>query len=244
MTTETLLEQKPDQMAERMTRLEAKTDELIWAATFQSVTAKSTWFRNRSLAPGRWALGYPALYILYRILNEMRPKNILELGLGQSTRMIAQYAAHYKGVRHTIVEHDKDWVAFCKKDMRLSEHSGLVLLGREMVPFREAQSVRVFSGFADRFKDQSFDFICIDAPLGADMKEYARVDVLGLMPQILKKSFVLLLDDFERPGEQHTARAMEEMLAAHGIAFAKGVYSGLKKTLILSSTDNRFFTSL
>ena len=244
MTTETLLEQKPDQMAERMERLEAKTDELIWASTFQSVTAKSSWFRNKSLAPGRWALGYPALYILYRVLNEMRPKNILELGLGQSTRMIAQYAAHYKGVRHTVVEHDKDWVAFCKKDMRLSENSGLVLLGREMVPFREAQSVRVFSGFADRFKDQSFDFICIDAPLGADMKEYARVDVLGLMPQILKKSFVLLLDDFERPGEQHTARAMEEALKDHGIPFAKGVYSGLKKTLILCSTDNRFFTLL
>lgn len=244
MTTETLLEQKPDQMAERMARLEARADELIWAATFQSVTAKSSWFRNKSLAPGRWALGYPALYILYRVLNEMRPKNILELGLGQSTRMIAQYAAHYKGVRHTVVEHDKDWVAFCKKDMRLSENSGLVLLEREMVPFREAQSVRVFSGFADRFKDQSFDFICIDAPFGADMTEYARVDVLKLMPQILKKSFVLLLDDFGRPGEQHTARAMEEMLAAHGIAFAKGVYSGLKKTLILCSTDNRFFTSL
>ena len=121
MTTETLLEQKPDQMAERMARLEARADELIWASTFQSVTAKSSWFRNKSLAPGRWALGYPALYILYRVLNEMRPKNILELGLGQSTRMIAQYAAHYKGVRHTVVEHDKDWVAFCKKDMRLSD---------------------------------------------------------------------------------------------------------------------------
>lgn len=234
----------PDQTQGAMARLEAKTDELIWAATFQSVTAKSTWFRNKSLAPGRWALGYPALYILYRILNEMRPKNILELGLGQSTRMIAQYAAHYKGVRHTVVEHDKDWLAFCKKDMRFAENSDIALMKREMVPFREAQSVRVFSGFADRFKDQSFDFICIDAPLGADMKEYAREDVLGLMPQILKKSFVLLLDDFERPGEQHTARAMEEALKDHGIAFAKGVYSGLKKTLILSSTDNRFFTSL
>lgn len=46
MTTETMLEQKPDRMAnhvlERMARLEAKTDELIWASTFQSVTAKST----------------------------------------------------------------------------------------------------------------------------------------------------------------------------------------------------------
>lgn len=234
----------PEQTQAEMARLEAKMDELIWAATFQSVTAKSTWLKNKSLAPGRWALGYPALYILYRILNEMRPKSILELGLGQSTRVIAQYAAHYKGVRHTVVEHDQDWVAFCKKDMAFSENSRVVLLEREMVPFREAQSVRVFAGFADAFREQSFDFICIDAPLGADMKEYARIDVLGCMPGILNKSFVLLLDDFGRPGEQRTTQAMEETLKDHGIAYAKGVYSGLKKTLVLCSLDNRFFTSL
>ncbi len=62
--------------------------EILWAEIFRSVTDKSTWLKNRSFAPGRWALGYPALYILYRILNEMKPKSILELGLGQSTRMI------------------------------------------------------------------------------------------------------------------------------------------------------------
>ena len=139
---------------------------------------------------------------------------------------------------------DVDMLLYVHDGHKGFDDSDIALMKREMVPFREAQSVRVFSGFADRFKDQSFDFICIDAPLGADMKEYARVDVLGLMPQILKKSFVLLLDDFERPGEQHTARAMEEALKDHGIPFAKGVYSGLKKTLVLCSLDNRFFTSL
>ena len=206
----------------------ARLDELLWAATFSSVTAKSTWLKDKSFAPGRWALGYPALYILYRILNEKKPKHILELGMGQSTRMIAQYTRHYKKVEHTVVEHDPDWVAFCQKDCALCERSSVVLLEREMVPFR----------------DQSFDFICIDAPLGGDMKDYARIDVLRLLPGILKKSFILLLDDYNRPGEQKTAAAMEAVLQSAKIAYTKGAYSGLKTTLILCSQDNRFFTSL
>lgn len=222
----------------------ARLDELLWAATFSSVTAKSTWLKDKSFAPGRWALGYPALYILYRILNEKRPKHILELGMGQSTRMIAQYTRHYKKVEHTVVEHDPDWVTFCQKDCALCERSSVVLLEREMVPFREAASVRVFRDFAEAFKDQSFDFICIDAPLGGDMKDYARIDVLRLLPGILEKSFILLLDDYNRPGEQKTAAAMEAVLQSAKIAYTKGAYSGLKTTLILCSQDNRFFTSL
>lgn len=222
----------------------ARLDELLWAATFSSVTAKSTWLKNKSFAPGRWALGYPALYILYRILNERRPTRILELGMGQSTRMIAQYTRHYKKVEHTVVEHAPDWVAFCRKDCALSDRSSVVLLERELIPFREAPSVRVFKDFASTFKDQSFDFICIDAPLGGDMKDYARIDVLRLLPSILAKSFILLLDDYNRPGEQKTAAAMEAALQSAKIAYTKGAYSGLKTTLILCSQDNRFFTSL
>lgn len=76
------------------------------------------------------------------------------------------------------------------------------------------------------------------------MKDYSRIDVLGLMPQILNKSFVLLLDDFNRIAEQRTAHVMEETLKSSGISYAKGIYSGLKKTLILCSSDNHFLTSL
>ena len=49
--------------------------------------------------------------------------------------------------------------------------------------------MRIFKNFADTFRKKSFDFICIDAPLGGDMKDYARVDVLGLMPQILNQRY-------------------------------------------------------
>lgn len=222
----------------------ALLNELLWAEIFRSTTEKSTWFKDKSLAPGRWALGYPALYILYRLLNEMRPKSILELGMGQSTRMIAQYAAHYKTVSHTIVEHDQEWIHFCTKTCKICERSHIVQLQRKYISFKEAEKVRIFDGFQDEFQEKSFDLICIDAPLGADMKDYARVDVLQLLPGILNKSFAIILDDYNRSGEQHTAQAMEEVLEASSIAYSKGVYSGLKNTLLICSLDNRFFTSL
>ena len=219
-------------------------EELIWAQSFSSIIYESYWLKKKNFAPGRWAMGYPALYILYRILNEMKPKYILELGLGQSTRMITQYSNFFKDVQHTVVEHDKDWIDFCKKDIYIGEHSKIVLLELEMRNFKDRKNIRMFKDFKDTFSKQSFDFICIDAPLGGDMKDYARVDVLNLMPQILKNSFVILLDDFGRSGEIHTGQAMEETLNSNGISYAKGVYSGLKKTLVLCSQDNRFFASL
>ena len=228
----------------KLTRNSASLDELVWATIFSSITSESTWLKNKNFAPGRWAMGYPALYILYRVLNEMQPQSVLELGLGESTRMITQYTNYHENIRHIVVEHDKDWATFYKKQINMSEHSDLVFLEQKIIPFRESSNVRVFSDFSEIFKEQSFDFICIDAPWAGDMTNYARVDVLNLMPKILNKSFVILLDDFDRSGEKHTAQAMEENLKNNGISYAKGVYSGLKKTFMLCSVDNKFFTTL
>jgi ribosomal protein RSM22 (predicted rRNA methylase) len=125
--------------------------EAVWAETFNNTIAGSTWLKNTAFAPGRWAAGYPVLYVMYRVLNEVRPKRILELGLGQSTRMIAQYAASHEGVEHFVVEHDPDWIAFFQNDFELSPRSQIVQLDREMVPYKEAQAVRTFKNFKATF---------------------------------------------------------------------------------------------
>ena len=79
---------------------------IIWAEIFNNVISNSSWLTNKSFSAGRWAVGYQYLYVVYRILNEVRPKNILELGLGQSTRLFGQYAASDVEVQHIVVEHD------------------------------------------------------------------------------------------------------------------------------------------
>lgn len=71
--------------------------EILWANAFHDTIIDSEWLKSKTFSPGRWGVGYQYLYVLYRVLNEIKPRNILELGMGQTTRMIGQYAAYYGG---------------------------------------------------------------------------------------------------------------------------------------------------
>ena len=90
-------------------------DELYWAQIYNSTIQNSNWLEDKSVSPGRWAVGYNYLYVLYRILDDIRPSHILELGLGQSTKIIGQYAAFCglpEQIEHVVVEHDDEWKQF------------------------------------------------------------------------------------------------------------------------------------
>ena len=216
----------------------------VWGTIFNQVIKDSTWLKDTAFAAGRWAVGYQYLYAVYRILNEVKPQNILELGLGQSTKLISQYAAACPSVHHQIVEHDPLWMDFFRKNYNLPGNTEMVQLDREFVPYKEAEKVRVFKNFAETFKGQKFDFISIDAPLGGDMKQYARIDVLQLLPDCLADSFIIVIDDAERSGETHTIREMTETLKRNDISFAQGRYSGKKDCVVICSENLKFVCSM
>ena len=213
--------------------------EAVWGELFNQVAAGSSWLKDTRLAAGRGAVGYQYLYAVYRILNERHPKNILDLGLGQSTKLISQYAAAFPDVRHQVVEHDPVWIDFFRKNYSLPENTELVMLDREFVTYKGAQ-VRVFKDFSETFKGQKFDFISVDAPLGYDMPEYSRIDVLKMLPDCLAESFVIIIDDVERSGETRTVNDMAEILKASQIPFAMGRYSGKKDCMVMCSDDLKF----
>lgn len=218
--------------------------EAVWAEIYNSTITKSRWLKDKAFSPGRWAVGYPYLYVMYRILNEVQPQNILELGLGQSTKMIGQYTSYYKRVHHQVVEHDPEWIDFFKKNYSLSERTKLIQLNREFVSYKEAEKVRVFKDFYQTFKGQKFDFISIDAPLGGDMKEYARIDVLQMIPTCLAEDFIIMIDDCERSGEAHTVMEMERVLQENQILYKKGKYSGKKDCIVIASNALKFVCSM
>ena len=218
--------------------------EAVWAETFNNTISNSTWLKNTAFSPGRWAVGYPHLYVMYRVLNESRPGRILELGLGQSTRMIAQYAAANEDVEHIVVEHDPAWIAFFKNDFQLSARSKIVQLDREMVPYKEAEAVRVFKDFQKTFQNQKFDFISIDAPLGGDMKQYSRIDVLSILPDCLSDDFVVMIDDCDRPGEARTAIEIENCLKDAQVGYRRGKYSGKRDFVLFAAEHKGFLTTM
>lgn len=218
--------------------------EAVWAEIFNNTISGCNWGANVAYSPGRWAVGYQYLYVMYRVLDEIKPKRILELGLGQSTRMLGQYALANQDVQHYVVEHDATWIDFFSKNYQLGSNTKIVKLDREFIPFKEADKVRVFKGFREQFAEQKFDFISIDAPLGGDMKDYARIDVLLMLPEILSDDFVIMIDDTERSGEQHTIAEMEKCLKANGIKYKKGYYSGNKDCCLICAEHLGFLTSM
>lgn len=218
--------------------------EAVWAQIFNNTISESLWLKDKTFSPGRWAVGYPYLYVMYRVLNETRPKRILELGLGQSTRMIAQYAAAFQDVEHIVVEHDPEWVEFFCNDFPIPKNTKVVMLEREMVPYKEADAVRVFKGFKETFQGQKFDFISVDAPLGGDMKQYARIDVLNLIPDGLGKNFVIMVDDCNRIGETNTVKEIQQSLADYQIDHQTGWYQSEKISVLICPVHMGFLCSM
>ena len=218
--------------------------EAVWASIFNNTISGSTWLLDKSFSPGRWAVTYGYLYVMYRYLDERKPKRVLDLGLGQSSKLLGQYAASHEDVMHFVVEHDPEWIAFCENNFRFSDRSSVVRLDLDLVPFKGVQGVRVFHGFQDTFAGQKFDLISVDAPLGSDMKHYSRTDILNLLPACLSEDFIIMIDDTQRSGEKHTIRELLSILDGSGIPWRLGTYEAAREFTVICSRSNGFFTSL
>lgn len=231
-------------LSAKIDKVKSLASESVWAQIFQNATYKSSWLKDKTFYPGRWAIGYPAMYVLYRVLNEAKPKAILELGLGQSTRIIAQYASDMPDVEHTVVENNQSWIDFFSADFPLSASTRIQKLDWVFKPYKEVEKMRVFDGFKETFSGKTFDLIFIDAPLGGDMKVYSRVDVLSILPDCLEKDFVIILDDYNRSGEQGTIREIRACLDANKIPYKAHAYAGEKTVYLICSASYGWFASM
>ena len=220
------------------------SDEILWAEIFHDASSNSTWLHDKAFSAGRWAVGYQYLYSVYRILDEVKPKSILELGLGQSTRLLGQYASANNDISHMVVEHDPSWIEFFQQDFLLGNNTTIVQLEREYIKFCEDEKVLAFKDFYETFRGQKFDFISIDAPLGGEAIIYARVDILNLLPECLAESFVIVVDDYNRYGEKNMVAILEMILKENDISYVKGVYSGQKDCVVICSENLKFVCSM
>lgn len=224
-------------------KIHRATNESVWAEVFHDAIVDSSWLKKKTFYPGRWAAGYPFLYALYRCLNEMRPNSILELGLGQTTRVIGQYAEANQ-CEHIVTEHDAEWIKLFKKEFTLSHNTDIMQLNIKKEIYAGEYEVTVYDNFAEAMQGKKFDLISIDAPFGGATLEYSRVDILQILPQCLNPSFVILLDDYDRKGEKHMIEQLKHILEENNIAYEIGLYWGNKDLLMIASADMKFLCTM
>ena len=219
--------------------LALNASEQYWAHVYHDTILNSAWLNDKTVSPGRWAISYIVLYVLYRILNEIHPSSILECGLGQSSKLTMQYA-RANNANLMIFENNPEWLKFFEKQVPYaSEYT--TILDAEMVTIVPPHESRTYHGFKQTIGSTKFNLVMIDGPLGS--KHYSRPQILDVVDN-LADSFVIMLDDMNRIGEQETWGLLKEKLVARGIKFVEKIYSSDKDLGVICSPDLEFLTSL
>lgn len=240
---------KIEKQEKRNVQLQRTINEIEWSQVFRDTIKESKWFQRQQISPGRWAVGYPFLYVLYRVLDSEKPIKILEMGLGQSTRMIAQYAASDTAVNHLVLEESREFMESFLGERSEDEltNTSIVIIGTELVQYK--QSIDPVKAYNARELEKAvgnnrFDFICIDAPSCRKEDKYHRIDILRLIPDFISEKFVIMMDDAERDGEKNTEKEIDNKLEENGIRYYKRKYSGKKDVLLWCSEENRYLCTL
>lgn len=218
------------------------TKESVWASVYHDSIRGKEWIEKTSLNIGRWAGSYAFFYILNRILSDFCPDRILELGLGESSKMILNNRRFFASeAKHIIVEHDKKWIECFKEKNELTKGARIVhceLIQRDI----KGYTTNAYNDFCNQIKDD-FDLYIVDGPFGS--KHYSRYDIVNLLSKKTSKDeFVIIFDDSQRQGEKETIVDIFNMLNSNGIQFFYNYYEGIKSTLVIATSKYKYVTSL
>jgi len=218
-----------------------RTGEILDALLFNSTIENCEWLSDKSFAFGGWAMDTAALYTVFRILNDVKPKNILEFGLGQSSKMVHQYANFFSDITALTVEHDQNWINFFIAGLNKNS----------IISVKQADKIIVnYNGFEtasyDRMNELTestkYDFVVVDGPIGSE--HYSRSQIIEIAKKSLSEQFCILIDDSQRNGEQETVKEVCRILESKGINYLQREYSGEKKHAIICSEDLKFLLTL
>lgn len=236
-----------DKIVERMNAISEKSDtiirlqqELFMAHKYHDTVADYEWLKYKSISPGGWAVDYAFCYTLARTLNAMRPQNILECGLGQSSRLIHQYASFYN-VAAITCEHDQSWIDFLKQDFGNNHPVHIKKVELEEIEYNGHKTL-TYKNIPGICGGEKYDLLLIDGPFGSP--HYSRSQAIDLCKNNLAEHFCVIIDDTERVGEQETVDEIKKTLSKKNISFATAIYSSTKSHTLICSKDLSFMTSL
>jgi hypothetical protein len=213
-----------------------------YAHVFNNSINGCPWLANTPFSPGRWAITYQELYVLFRILQTMKPQYIMELGLGQSSIMLSRYCSFHPQVSCVTIEHDKNWVNFFN-----AEHQIPTNLNLKILPLAQEKIGRhllyKYEGSLTQYASTPLELIIVDGPFGS--AHNSRSQFLELIPDFINpKKFVIVVDDIERKGEKETAKLLLKALVNAKIPHKSYKYQGEKDFFVVCSPEHGFLLSL
>jgi hypothetical protein len=216
--------------------------EMVAGLYLQMSTQNTEWLKINSFSPGafNWAMDSLALLNVFKIINNTKPKNILEFGLGESSKLIHQYAA-YSGTNALTIEHDKAWENYfvnqfptLKINIKNLELLEMDFRGKNTFTYKNIESIT----------QNKYNLIVVDGPFGEEWHEYSRIQILDFIPQGLDENFCIFIHDTERKGEQNMLNLLLQKLKSSTIKFHMRDYRSIKWHTVICSDNLKFLTML
>jgi len=219
-----------------------QNNELEWANIYHDTIRSRKWLQDISLSPGRWAVNYSFLYFLTRILIDCKPNKIIEFGLGESSKIISSFLQNeLNNSTHLIVEQSIDWIDSFSSRFQLSKNSNILYLELEK-QIINGFSVNTYKNINEKIND-TFDLYVVDGPLGSD--RYSRYDIISLAERLdPKNEFIIIMDDYNRQGEQDTTADLIALLNKKGILTFNGRYAGNKAQKIIVTQKYKYVITM
>jgi hypothetical protein len=148
------------------------------------------------------------LYSILKILYTVNPKNILELGTGQSSYIFNLYCQNNKNTHCVSIESDKAWYNLLSAKLALGNHHFYHI--PQVEDFIEVDKIKMKSNFYDLSKiDKKHNFILLDGPFGG----VNRLGFINYISSVIDlQDFVLVIDDTNRKMENKIANIIESKL--------------------------------
>lgn len=219
--------------------LNLSLNELLFSTILNQSWEDSEWVKNKNFTLINGAANYSFIYVLYRILNDITPNNILEFGLGQTSKLTTQYINNKnQNAMLDIIEHDSDWINLFSQQIDINNNIKIIQKDLEKFKFNGVESDK-YSSLDDVILNKQYDLIIIDGPSGVK-KVYPRTNILDLIPNNLANNFIIILDDAERDGEKNTAQLIFQKLNENDIKYVKFYKYALKTQLIIASENYKY----
>lgn len=218
--------------------------ELNYADLFHDSIVNSTWLKDKSFSLHRWAANYSFIYMLYRILDNAKPKHILEMGMGQTSRMTSQYIANCSPQSTLdIIENDAGWINVYKPQLPQSDNIRIHQCDLEFFK-DDGGDCRKYKELDNAVGNTKYDLVIIDGPLGAD-QTLPRSNILDLIKNgNIADDFIIIFDDAERKGEQKTIANTIALLEEQEIKYSSFQRNALKTQQFISSLTKSFIKYL
>ena len=226
--------------------------EILYANIFKDTICESNWLMKKDFSLNLGAASYLLMYYLYRILDDTQPKNILELGLGQTTKMTSQYAKFNDDAKVFVVDDDEEWIDTFSNKLSLTDNCTLNYVPSEIFNYDNSENKR-YKDLNNYVKDEKFDLIIIDGPMSFIFEDgkfggkgkyckYSRSNVWDLIENNVAEDFIILIDDSHRAGEKRTINHLEKILRKNNIKFYSVNCSSTNDIYIICTERYKFVT--